>query len=68
MWQPDKRENINDSNCNCRELGKAVRGFISLLNLEDDMEVVGQARDGEEALTPFYQLQMEVCIMDIDMS
>ncbi|MDQ0201923.1 YesN/AraC family two-component response regulator [Neobacillus ginsengisoli] len=32
------------------------------------MEVVGQARDGEEALTLVYQLQLDVCIMDIDMS
>lgn len=68
MWQPDKRENLNDSNCNCRELGKAVRGVISLLNLEDDMEVVGQARDGEEAFTLVYQLQPDVCIMDIHIS
>ncbi|MCQ6274816.1 response regulator transcription factor [Bacillus sp. V3B] len=39
----------------------------SLLNLEDDMEVVGQARNGEEALTLVHQLQPDVCIMDIEM-
>ena len=39
----------------------------SLLNLEEDMEVVGQARNGEEALTLVHQLQPDVCIMDIEM-
>lgn len=39
----------------------------SLLNLEDDMEVVGQARNGEEALTLVRRFQPDVCIMDIEM-
>lgn len=39
----------------------------SLLNLEDDMEVVGQASNGEEALTLVHRLQPDVCIMDIEM-
>lgn len=39
----------------------------TLLNLEEDMEVVGQARNGEEALTLVHQLQPDVCIMDIEM-
>jgi two-component system response regulator DesR len=39
----------------------------SLLNLEDDMEVVGQAGNGEEALTLVHRLQPDVCIMDIEM-
>jgi two-component system response regulator DesR len=39
----------------------------SLLNLEDDMEVVGKANNGEEALSLVRQLQPDVCIMDIDM-
>lgn len=39
----------------------------SLLNLEEDMEVVGQARNGEEALTLVSQLQPDVCLMDIEM-
>lgn len=39
----------------------------SLLNLEDDMEVVGQASNGEEALTLVNQYQPDVCIMDIEM-
>jgi len=39
----------------------------SLLNLEVDMEVVGQARNGKEALTLVHRLQPDVCIMDIEM-
>ena len=39
----------------------------SLLNLEEDMKVVGQARNGEEALDTCTPLQPDVCIMDIEM-
>ncbi|OZI10758.1 DNA-binding response regulator [Bacillaceae bacterium SAS-127] len=39
----------------------------SLLNLEDDMEVIGQAANGEEAITLVQQLKPDVCIMDIEM-
>ncbi|MDM5326390.1 response regulator transcription factor [Neobacillus sp. CF12] len=39
----------------------------NLLNLEDDIEVVGQAGNGVEALTLVQQLQPDVCIMDIEM-
>ena len=39
----------------------------SLLNLEEDMEVVGKARNVEEALYLVDELQPDVCIMDIDM-
>lgn len=39
----------------------------SLLNLEEDMEVVGQASDGEEALTLVDEQSPDVFIMDIDM-
>lgn len=39
----------------------------SLLNLEDDMEVVGQATNGSEAITLVQQLRPDVCIMDIEM-
>ncbi len=39
----------------------------SLLDLEDDMEVVGKASNGEEVLTLVHQLNPDVCIMDIEM-
>ncbi|OAH59543.1 MULTISPECIES: response regulator transcription factor [Bacillaceae] len=39
----------------------------SLLSLEDDMEVVGQAANGEEAVALVQTLQPDVCIMDIEM-
>jgi two-component system, NarL family, response regulator DesR len=39
----------------------------SLLDLEDDMEVVGMAKDGEEALELINQHQPDICIMDIEM-
>ncbi|WHZ00788.1 response regulator transcription factor [Neobacillus sp. YX16] len=39
----------------------------NLLNLEDDIEVVGTAVNGEEAIVLVNQLQPDVCIMDIEM-
>jgi two-component system, NarL family, response regulator DesR len=39
----------------------------SLLNLEEDMEVVGKACNGEEALILAHQLQPDICLMDIEM-
>lgn len=39
----------------------------SLLNLEEDMEVVGKASNGEEAITYVKKHQPDVCIMDIEM-
>ncbi|HAQ07495.1 MAG TPA: DNA-binding response regulator [Bacillus bacterium] len=39
----------------------------SLLSLEDDMEVVGKASNGEEAVALAAQLQPDVCVMDIEM-
>ena len=39
----------------------------SLLNLEEDMEVVGQASNGEEAVKLVKELDPDVCIMDIEM-
>ncbi|MEH7075271.1 response regulator transcription factor [Neobacillus drentensis] len=41
--------------------------FGSLLNLEEDMEVVGKAANGEEAVVLVKKLQPDVCIMDIEM-
>lgn len=39
----------------------------TLLNLEEDMEVVGKASNGEEAIFLVKQYQPDVCIMDIEM-
>lgn len=39
----------------------------SLLNLEKDMEVVGKANNGEDALELVNRLQPDICIMDIEM-
>ena len=39
----------------------------SLLNLEEDMEVVGQATNGEDVLTLVQKFQPDICIMDIEM-
>ncbi|TWT02290.1 response regulator transcription factor [Planomicrobium sp. CPCC 101079] len=39
----------------------------SLLDLEEDMEVVGKASNGEEAIALVEKLQPDICIMDIEM-
>lgn len=39
----------------------------SLLSLEDDMEVVGKASNGEEAVALAKELEPDVCVMDIEM-
>lgn len=39
----------------------------ALLDLEEDMEVVGKASNGEEALALAKRLQPDICIMDIEM-
>ncbi|WP_102029221.1 response regulator transcription factor [Salirhabdus sp. Marseille-P4669] len=39
----------------------------SLLDLEDDMEVVGKASNGEEVLELVKEKKPDVCIMDIEM-
>ncbi|OZM57374.1 DNA-binding response regulator [Lottiidibacillus patelloidae] len=39
----------------------------SLLSLEDDMEVVAMANNGQEALTLVEKYNPDVCIMDIEM-
>lgn len=45
-----------------------VRGALgALLNLEPDLEVVGYASDGTEAVTKVARLQPNVCLMDIQM-
>lgn len=47
--------------------GMLLGALGSLLSLEDDMEVVGQARNGEEAVNLVKELQPDICIMDIEM-
>lgn len=39
----------------------------SLLNLEEDMEVVGKANNGNEAISLVHKHQPDICIMDIEM-
>lgn len=39
----------------------------SLLDLEDDMEVVGMAGNGEEAIALYNQYKPDICVMDIEM-
>lgn len=39
----------------------------SLLDLEEDMEVIGQATNGEDALSSILKLEPDVCLMDIEM-
>jgi two-component system NarL family response regulator/two-component system response regulator DesR len=39
----------------------------SLLDLEEDMKVIGQAMNGEDALTSILELEPDVCLMDIEM-
>lgn len=45
-----------------------VRGALAaLLSLEDDIEVVGEAGDGEQALTEIARLRPDVALLDIEM-
>lgn len=39
----------------------------SLLDLEPDMEVVGRASNGEDALHLIHQCEPDICVMDIEM-
>ncbi|MFJ7755293.1 response regulator [Peribacillus muralis] len=44
-----------------------LEAISSLLNLEEDIEIVGQASNGEEAVALVHQLRPDVCILDIEM-
>jgi two-component system response regulator DesR len=47
---------------------RMLRGALgALLDLEDDIEVAGQAANGEEALQLIQSLQPDICLMDIEM-
>ena len=47
--------------------GMLLGAMNSLLNMEDDIEVVGLAQNGEEAVEKVRMLQPDICIMDIEM-
>ena len=47
--------------------GMLLGALGALLNLEEDMEVVGKAKNGDEAVQLVKQLKPDVCIMDIEM-
>ncbi|NEZ59427.1 response regulator [Adonisia turfae] len=43
------------------------QGLASLLSLEDDLEIVGEANHGQEAIALVQQLQPDVILMDVRM-
>ncbi len=43
------------------------QGLKQILELEHDIEIIGQAGDGEEALTKVQQLKPDVILLDINM-
>lgn len=49
------------------DLPMVRRGLRMLLTLEPDIEVVGEAASGEEALSLVQQLQPDVVLMDLKM-
>lgn len=47
--------------------GMLLGALRSLLNMEDDIEVVGIGRNGEEAIALVHEMKPDICIMDIEM-
>lgn len=47
--------------------GMLLGAMKSLLSMEEDMEVVGLAKNGEEAIDLVTELKPDICIMDIEM-
>lgn len=47
--------------------GMLLGAMKSLLNMEEDMEVVGLAHNGEEAVKLVREMKPDICIMDIEM-
>lgn len=43
------------------------QGFIGLLNLQPDFDVIGEARDGQEAIERAETLRPDAIVMDVDM-
>ena len=47
---------------------RILRGALgTLLNFEEDLEVIGEAENGEKALEMIIRLEPDVCILDIEM-
>lgn len=44
-----------------------LSGFAMILSTEDDIEVVGQARDGREGMAAVEELEPDVVLMDVQM-
>lgn len=42
-------------------------GFRMILDAEDDIEVVGEAIDGEDAIRQYAKLEPDVVVMDVRM-
>ncbi|KHD84073.1 response regulator transcription factor [Heyndrickxia ginsengihumi] len=47
--------------------GMLLGALGALLDMEDDMEVIGKASNGEEALSLVKHVQPDICVMDIEM-
>ena len=47
--------------------GMMLGALSSLLNMEEDFEVVGKAKNGEEAVSLVKEFEPDVCVMDIEM-
>src|SRR5699024_8720104 len=47
--------------------GMLLGALSTLLNLEDDLEVIGQATNGHEAVVLGRKIKPDICIMDIEM-
>ncbi len=43
------------------------RGLVAILNMEDGMEVVGEACDGQQALDLWHQTRPDILLMDLRM-
>lgn len=47
--------------------GMLLGAFAALIDMEEDMQVVGQARNGQEAIDLVLKHDPDICIMDIEM-
>ncbi|MEI3607265.1 response regulator transcription factor [Pseudogracilibacillus sp. SE30717A] len=47
--------------------GMMLSALGSLLNMEEDFDVIGMAKNGEEAIHLVRELKPDICIMDIEM-